>query len=101
MASFSSLPFKMPVEKLQAATETVHGDTAEVLFDARDRPIALTRQDGQWKTTPVGLFHMDAAALTREGTAFSAVFERVSAGIRAGDYPSAMDAANAAHGKRK
>jgi len=100
-ASFPSLPFKLPVEKLQAAKETITGDTAEVLFDTRERPIVLTRRDGQWRTTPGDLFHLSAAALNQEGTTLIAAFERVSAGIRAGDYATAMDAAKAAHGRKQ
>jgi len=100
-ASFPSLPFKLPVEKLQAAKETINGDTAEVLFDTRERPIVLTRLKGQWKTTLGDMFHLSAAALNQEGTALIAAFERVSAGIRAGDYATAMDAAQAAHGGKQ
>ncbi|MBI3869805.1 MAG: hypothetical protein HY299_14875 [Verrucomicrobia bacterium] len=47
--------------------------------------IRLTREKGQWKTTPSDMFHLSANALNQKGTQMISAFQRATAGIRPGD----------------
>jgi len=99
--SFSSLPFKLPLAKIEAATERIDGDTASVQLDPREGPAVFTKLNGQWKTTPDGFFHMSPSMLSGEGSTLIAGYERVMTEMKTGRYTSALEAAQAVHARPK
>ena len=100
-ASFASLPFKLPLAKIETATEQIDNDTANVQLDPRERPTVFTKTNGEWKTTPDGFFHMSLPMLSREVTTHIAGYERVMAEMKTGRYGSALAAAQSVHARTK
>lgn len=98
-ASFSSLPFILPAAKIAAARVEIEGEQAGVRLDPRDRPALFKKSKGEWKTTPESFFGLNPASLEQETSTLIATLERVMAGIKAGDYATATDAAKAARGR--
>ena len=57
------------------------------------------KSKGEWKTTTESFFGLNPASLQQETSTLIATLERVMAGIKAGEYVSAAEAAKAAHGR--
>ncbi|MBI3869329.1 MAG: sigma-70 family RNA polymerase sigma factor [Verrucomicrobia bacterium] len=100
-ASFDSLPFRLPLTKIAAATISVEGERMRVQLDPRDRPAMFTQTNGEWRTTVDGFYHMNPSVLSRMGTILVAEYERVLTEMKSGRYKSALDAAQAVHARTK
>ena len=100
-ASFPRLPFKLPAEKIESATVSIDGDTAQVQLDRRESPALFTRTNGEWKTTPAEFFHLPTDRFNAMGTRLSAALDQVMADVTSGKYATAVDAANAVQGKAR
>lgn len=91
--SLNALPFRMPPEKAVTAPVRIEGDRAMVHLDPTDQPSIFVRENGQWKTTMEGFFHMSNEDLIRRGKVLIRNHERAAAEVAAGKYASAIEAA--------
>ncbi|HVT29959.1 MAG TPA: sigma-70 family RNA polymerase sigma factor [Lacipirellulaceae bacterium] len=91
--SLNALPFRLPPEKAEAALVRIEGDRATVHLDPTDQPSIFVRENGQWKTTMEGFFHMSNEDLITRGKVLIRNHERAAAEVAAGRYASAIEAA--------
>src|SRR5204862_146695 len=65
-AVFSSLPFVVPADVIQSATEKIDGDSATVTLmgGKSGRPIQLLKTENEWKIAADGFWHLGPAIMS-------------------------------------
>jgi RNA polymerase sigma factor (sigma-70 family) len=63
---FASLPFVVPADVIQSATEKIEGDSATVTLmgGKSGRPIQFTKIDNEWKMAADGFWHLGPAMMS-------------------------------------
>jgi RNA polymerase sigma factor (sigma-70 family) len=94
---FGSLPFVIPVDVVQSATEKIEGDSARVTFAGgkSGRPIQFMKTGNEWRMAADGFWHLGAGIMSDIlGRAIKALDE-TGPEIPQNKYKTAMDAVDA------